>query len=160
MRTFTRLLLLTLLLAFSQQLSAQVKEVTFREVELFQRGEKRIVMVLIGAEWCKYCDAMKRSVLKDKRLTGILDKAFYNVFLNADNKDDIIFAGRKFTYKPSGINTGVHELVEELGTINKQISFPSVCFLNEKNEIIYQHAGYLSPVALGTVLETLARQNQ
>lgn len=159
MKILKTLLSFTLLLTCSPLLWAQVSTIRFSEVEHFQKKEKRIVMVLISAEWCKYCDAMKRAVLTDKRLDITLDRSFYTVFLNADHQEDIVFAGRKFTYKPSGVNTGVHELAAELGTINKQLSFPSLCFLNEKNEIIYQHAGYLDPAGLSLVLKTLARQN-
>lgn len=155
---FTRYLILALMLTCAEQLSAQVSPVKFSDIEGLQQKEKRIVMVIIGTEWCKYCNSIKQSVLKDKKLTATLGRSFYTVFLNAEYKQDISFAGRAFKYKPTGVNTGVHELAGELGTINKQLAFPSLCFLNDKNEIIYQHAGYLAPISLASLLEKLSGQ--
>ena len=160
MKEIRRLLILTLLLTCAERLSAQVSPVKFSDIEGLQQKEKRIVMVIIGTEWCKYCNAIKQTVLKNKKLTGTLERSFYTVFLNAEYKHNIFFAGREFKYNPSGVNTGMHELANELGTINKQLSFPSLCFLNEKNEIIYQHSGFLDPVSLASLLEKLSIQRQ
>ena len=112
-------------------------------------------MVLVGTEWCKFCHAMKHSILRDKKLKVPLARNFYTVFLNAEEKNNIVFADRVFKYKPTGVNTGVHQLAEELATIQGQVSYPSLVFLNHKNEIIYQNAGYLDPAKLAVLLQTL-----
>lgn len=149
--------LITVVLFCSERKAyAQTIVADFGEIENLQLKEKRLVMVLIGTDWCKYCNSMKQAVLKDKSLGAVLKGNFYSVFLNAEEKADIDFAGRRFKYKPTGSNTGVHELAQELGTINGQIAYPSVCFLNEKYEIVYQHPGYLNPADLGLLLTRLS----
>jgi thioredoxin-related protein len=135
----------------------QPKLVSFEQVKNLQAKEKKLVMVVIETDWCKFCHATKQTVLHNKIVSGILKEFFYTVFLNAEEKNDISFGGRKFKHKPTGVNTGIHQLAEQLGTINGQISYPSICFLNEGNEIIYQHAGYLNPESLTILLTKLSQ---
>jgi thioredoxin-related protein len=135
---------------------AQVKPVEITQLEAFQNKDERLVMVLIETGWCKYCQAMKYAILKDQRLSTVLNKNFYTVFLNAETRNDIEFAGKKFSYKATGINTGVHQLAEQLGTINGQLSFPSLCFLNKENEIVYQYSGFLDTPSLLKILNILS----
>ena len=149
-------LFMALLIFSAGELSAQVNPVTFNQIKGLQQKEKRLVLVLIGTEWCKYCHAMKQTILNDKKLAGTLKRSFYTVFLNAEDRSDIFFAGRGFKYKPTGFNTGVHQLAEELGTINGQVSFPSLCILNDKNEIIYQHSGFLKSSSMAILLGKLS----
>jgi methyl coenzyme M reductase subunit C len=61
--------------------------------------------------------------------------------LNAEEKQDITFLGKIFTYKPTGINTGMHELAVELGTIKKTIIYPTTIILNTVFEIDAQLTG-------------------
>jgi hypothetical protein len=65
------------------------------------------------------------------------------VQFNAEEKQDIVFNKNIFTYKPTGNNTGIHELAEQLGTVNGKLSYPSCCILNAENEIIFQYDGFL-----------------
>ena len=154
-----RLIVLFLLLLITSELLAQVRSINFHELKSLQQKEQRLVMVLVGTEWCKYCNAMKNSILRDKNLKVPLTTSFYPVFLNAEDKNPIVFADRVFKYKPTGVNTGVHQLAEELATIQGQVSYPSLVFLNYKNEIVYQNAGFLDPAKLKTLLNTLQKIN-
>jgi thioredoxin-related protein len=140
-------------------LKAQSQPVTFDKIAGLQKLEKRPVFILIQTNWCKYCGSMKHSMFKNREISALLDKKFYVVLLDAEEKNTINFAGRSFRYQPTGKNVGIHQLAKELGTIHGQISYPSVCFLNEKNEIIFQHAGYLNPEALKKILMSVSGQS-
>jgi thioredoxin-related protein len=157
-KTTGRILICVLMLSVSTELPAQVGPLKFSEIKALQLKEKRPVVVLIGTEWCKYCHAMRQSMLHDKNLKAVLASSFYTVFFNAEDKSDIFFAGRNFKFKPTGANTGLHELAEALASINGQISYPSLCLLNERNEIIYQHAGYLDPRAMALLINSLRQK--
>ncbi len=148
-------ILLILFSLYLQEGSAQLKPFAFEDLEKMQSVEPRPVVVLIMTSWCKYCHSMKNTMLKNKEVSKILSERFYVVFLNAEERKDIIYAGRKFKFKPSGVNTGFHELAEHLGTINGQLAFPSISLLNETNEIIYQHEGFLDASSLANLLKTL-----
>jgi thioredoxin-related protein len=146
--------ILVLLLITGSKAHAQT--VTFESLRGLQKSENRIVMVFIQTKWCMYCNSMKHSMFENRYISELLKRKFYLVILDGEDNETIKFAGRDFRYKPTGKNTGVHELAIELGTINDQISYPAICFLNSRNEIVYQKAGYLEPAALIKVLETIS----
>ncbi|HEY1060384.1 MAG TPA: thioredoxin fold domain-containing protein [Daejeonella sp.] len=133
------------------ELSGQNRIVKFEEIKTLQEKAPKPLVVLIMTGWCKYCHAMKNTMTKDNKVAVLLSEKFYTVFLDAEDKNDIFFAGRVFKNK-----AGLHELARELGTIKGQISYPSIAVLNVKNEIIYQHDGFLSPRIMLSILEKVA----
>lgn len=153
---FRILILLSLALFFSAPLPAQVRPIHFEDLKEIQATEPRPVAVFIMTDWCKYCHAMKNTMIKNKEISRILADRFYVIFLDAEEKRDIIYTGKHFKYKPTGVNTGMHELATHLGTIGGRIAYPSLCFLNEKNEIIYQYAGFLNSTGLNSLLKELS----
>lgn len=122
---------------------AQIKEVEFEALDSLQKIEKRLVVVFLHTSWCRYCGVMANSTFKDKAVAQLISERFYFVPLDLEEKKDVSFRGYTFKYKPTGATTGVHELAEQLGTINGAISYPAVCFLNADYEIIYQREGFI-----------------
>lgn len=133
-------------------LPAQNRIVKFEEIKVLQQNAPKPIVVLIMTSWCKYCHAMKNTMTKDKNVTNLLNEKFYTVFLNAEDKREITFSGRNFKHR-----AGLHDLARELGTIKGQISYPTVTVLNNKNEIIYQHDGFLSPRVMFSILEKVSK---
>ena len=152
---FRILILIAAFVLYQHQVSAQLKPIAFEDLKSLQKKEARPVAVLIMTSWCKYCQSMKNTMLKNKEVSGFLTDNFYLIFLDAEEKREIIYAGRRFKFKPAGVNTGLHELAGLLGTINGQVAYPSLCFLNEKDEIIYQYEGFLEPGSLAFLLKSL-----
>ena len=132
-------------------LSAQNRIVKFEEIKTLQEKTPKPLVVLIMTSWCKYCHAMKNTMTRDPKVAAVMNEKFYTVFLDAEDKNDIFFAGRTFRHK-----AGMHELARELGTIKGKISYPTTTVLNIKNEIIYQHDGFLSPRTMLNILEKVA----
>lgn len=142
--SFATLITLCLL---SLSAAGQPRPVSFEDLNNLQAKEVRPVFVLIGTGWCKYCHAMKTMLLRHKTVSQLMEDKFYLVFLDAEEKKDIFFAGKLFRGR-----SGTHELAPELGIINGQISYPSFCILNDRNEIIYQHAGYVGPKGISKLV--------
>ena len=124
---------------------AQVKPVTFEELEI---AEPRPVLVMIMTNWCKYCHAMKNNIMKNREVSDLINNTYHLLFLDAEERSDIVFKGKVFKYRPSGSNTGIHELALDLGMIRGQISYPTLTILDEKKNIIFQKDGYLKPKEL------------
>lgn len=116
------------------------------------RVEKRAVIVFIHTSWCKFCERFQATTLKSKKVKELLNEDFYFLDINAESKFDIVFRGHRFKYDPM---YRLHDLARELGTKDGQVSYPTITFLNEKFEILYQHDGYLSESELVPVLEKL-----
>ena len=143
----TSLLFLLLIL----NVRGQNKPVQFEELKALQAVEPRPLVVLIRTDWCKYCHAMQNTMIKNPKVSQLLRNEFYTVFLNAEEKKNILFAGREFKFR-----NGVNELATELATVNGRVSYPTLCILNAKNEIIYQYDGFLSAQALLYTLKKIS----
>jgi len=143
----TSLLFLLLIL----NVRGQNKPVQFEELKALQAVEPRPLVVLIRTDWCKYCHAMQNTMIKNLKVSQLLRNEFYTVFLDAEEKKNILFAGREFKFR-----NGVNELVTELATVNGRVSYPTLCILNAKNEIIYQYDGFLSAQALLYTLKKIS----
>lgn len=132
---------------------AQLNLVQFEQIDSLQKIEKRNLVVFIHTDWCKYCQVMKSKTFKNEKVIKEINKHFYFVDFNAEEKRKIIF--NNFNFKPNRNSSGIHEIAIQLGTINNQITYPTLCVLNEKNEIVFQYSGFLNAKDLLGILEKI-----
>ncbi|MEE9406786.1 MAG: thioredoxin fold domain-containing protein [Polaribacter sp.] len=130
------------LVSFSQNEKTSLKVFTFSEVEELHQKKPKPVIVFIYTNWCKYCHGMEKTTFKNKKVIQLLNENFYFIKLNGEEKNDITFLGKIFVYKPTGTNTGIHELANELASKKGRISYPTTVFLNLKLEIDLQLNGF------------------
>lgn len=134
---------------------SQINTFQFGQIDSLQKVEKKNVIIYINTDWCKYCAAMKNTTLKNKAIIEKINTSFYFVDLNAEEQKAIYFNGKNFYFKPTGSNTGIHQLAVELAIINNIISYPTLCFLNASNEIIFQTTDYKNKHELEYLLNKL-----
>jgi hypothetical protein len=79
--------------------------------------------------------------------------------LDAEYKKDIIFYDQTFRYKPTGLNTGIHELAETLGDKNGQINYPLTAILNPNRNIDAQFDTFLAKEELLKILSEYEKLN-
>lgn len=145
-------MLLTAVLCLPLSIFAQLQSYSFTEIDNLQKTDKKNIVVFIHTDWCKYCQAMKNTTFKDEKVIKLLNENFWFTDLNAEEKQDINFNGHTFKYKPTGNKTGIHELAEQLASINRNVSYPTLCILNTNYEITFQYGGFLSSTNLLKVL--------
>lgn len=133
----------------------QLKIIKFEEVADLQKKDPKPMVLFIHTDWCKYCQGMKNTTFKNSRVIEMLNRDFYFLDLNAEDKRSIRFHQQTFKYKPTGNNTGVNELAEQLGSHQGKVSYPTLCFLNSNYEIIYQHPDFTDSKTLIKILERL-----
>lgn len=133
----------------------QIKQMKFEQLDSLQKAEERPVLVFLHTSWCKYCSTMKNTTFENSEVIQLLNQSFYFVSLDIEDKKDIFFRRHAFKYKPTGSNTGVHELAVQLGTINGALAYPGICFLNRDYEIVHQQGGYLPAKELLYLLKQL-----
>lgn len=137
--------------SFAQQLNTY----TFEQVDSLQAVEKRPVLVFMHTRWCKYCGLLRHTTLKNSHIIELLNSKYYYIEFDAEDKRAIIFNKQQFVYRPTGLNTGLHQLATVLGDINGMVSFPALCFLNTDYEIVFQYNQYLNSQELLAILEKL-----
>jgi thioredoxin-related protein len=113
-------------------------------VELAKKDKKKI-LVDVYTDWCGWCKRMDKATFTNEDIITYLNKHFYAVKLDAEQKEDIIFDGYTFKFKPQG-RRGAHELAIQL--LDGRMSYPSLVYLTGDFEIISRSPGYKAPDAL------------
>ena len=135
-----------------------LKVYTFSEVDSLSQQKPKPIAVFIYTDWCKICYGMKKTTFKNKKVIQLLNDHFYFITLNGEEKKDLTFLGKTFVYKPTGTNTGIHELANELAAIQKRISYPTTTFLNSKFIIQLQINGLYSAKKMEKILSELSKE--
>ena len=136
---------------------SQIISQSFKQLDGLQKTQSRFVVVFIHTDWCKYCQAMKNTTFKDNEIAALLNQNFWFVDLNAEEKSDITFNGQTYKFRPTGNNTGIHELVERFTMPDGNSSYPILCILNTNYEIIFQQNQFLSVNDLRLILKNLLK---
>ncbi len=153
--TFSQLLkgiCITGSLAFYTAGFSQIKNLEFEDIASLQQKKQKNLIVFIYTDWCGFCNAMQKTTFGNAKVIDQINKDFYFIKLNAEEKRDIYFDNTSFKFKPTGSKTGIHELAEALATIDKKTSYPVLVVLNAKNEIIYQYGGFLKVSEISELL--------
>ena len=111
---------------------AQLKSYSFEEAEQLSKENPKPIVVFIHTSWCKYCKMMENSSFKNPKVVMLLNSNFYFVSLDAETKNAITFNNYKFKFKPTGTNTGIHQLATALATINNEIVYPTITVFDTK----------------------------
>jgi thioredoxin-related protein len=133
-----------LLIFFWAMLSgfAQLKIHSFEEAEKLSIENPKPMVVFIHTSWCNYCKMMENSTFKNQEIIALLNTAYYFVSLDAESKDDITFNAHTFKFKPTGQNTGIHELAVELATIGNEVIYPTLTILDTDYSILLQTSSF------------------
>lgn len=148
----TLLLLLVLFYAMPSGF-AQLKTHTFQEAEQLSKVNPKPIVVFIHTSWCNYCKMMEKSTFKNKEVVAELNDNFYFVSFDAETKEQILFNNHTFNFKPTGTNTGIHELATALATINGQVVYPTVTILGTDQSILFQQDSVIRAKAMLSILQ-------
>lgn len=114
------------------------------------RMHPKPVLLLFHTDWCVYCALQKEQL--DSSLTS--GNVYFAEF-DAGQREEVFFNGKRFAYRATGKNTGVHGLVVEMaGQI--PIEFPLWVLLSPDLEVVDTYAGYLRPEELRGLVDLLA----
>ncbi|MBX2962353.1 MAG: DUF255 domain-containing protein [Cyclobacteriaceae bacterium] len=130
-------------MSFSEQAKeGSVKWLTFEEAVEKSKTEKRKIFIDVYTDWCGWCKVMDKNTFSEAKIAKILNEQFYPVKFNAEQREDVVFAGNTFKFIESGRN-GYHQLAASL--LNNQLSYPTVVFLDEEFGMIQPVPGYQKP---------------
>lgn len=144
--------------SFCQTENTVLKIHTFAEVEKLHLLNPKPVVVFITTDWCKICHAMKKTTFKNETIIRNLNTKFYFIQLNGEEKKDLHFLGKTFVYKPTGTNTGIHELANELASKKGRIAYPTTVVLNSNLEIDAQLIGFINSKKMTSLLKSMYSQ--
>ena len=116
-----------------------VKWYTWDEAVAANKTEKKKFFVDIYTDWCGWCKRMDAQTFEQAKVAAYLNKHYYPIKLDAEQKADIVYKGNTFKWVDSG-RRGIHELAYSL--LDGGMSYPSLVFLTEKEERIMISKGF------------------
>jgi thioredoxin-related protein len=144
-------LLLTLL---SCTAFGQVEWIEFGKLPALFNSKKKPILIFVHTNWCKICKMQEGTVFSDDSIAMVVNTQFYALKLDAESTDSISFFGRN--YKGGSVNK-YHELAEYLAKADYTLSFPTLIVLNERLQIIYKKAGFVSKEELWELMSDLTK---
>jgi thioredoxin-related protein len=116
-----------------------VKWMSWKEMLVAQKTEKRKVIIDVYTDWCGWCKHMDKTTFKDVSVAASINKNLYAVKLDAESKEEYEFNGHTFKYVQQG-RKGINELAYSL--LDGKLSYPSIVYLNEEFARITISPGY------------------
>ncbi|MBD1423288.1 thioredoxin family protein [Sphingobacterium chuzhouense] len=153
LRKCRSILLVVTSLFMSVICQAQIEPSVISKIDSLMAMESKPVLILLSTDWCQYCRMQKNQIRKNE---DFLEKAdlFYYVEFDAESDETISFQGKDYAFKPTGKNTGTHELARALngpGTL----AFPTWVLLDRNYQVLFRHGGVLPPDQLGELLNAI-----
>ncbi len=131
---------------FSHPAAAQdragVNWLTWEEALALSEREEKKIFLDVYTDWCGWCKRMEQTTFRQPDIAEYLNENFYPVKLDAEHRGELKFKGKVYKYVKDG-KRGYHELAAEL--LRGRLSFPTVVFLDENQEVIQSIVGYKSP---------------
>jgi len=118
----------------------RIQWLTIEQAYAKTKTEPRKILIDVYTDWCGWCKVMDRETFKNKAVIDYVNKKYYAVKFNAEQKQPIKLDDAKFEFIAEG-GGGIHQLA--LALTNNQPSFPTTVFLDEKFQMIQPLPGYL-----------------
>lgn len=125
-----------------EEASEGLKWYSWEEAVAACEKEPRKIFVDVYTDWCGWCKVMDKKTFPIPEVKSYIEANFYAVKLDAEQKEDIVWNGNTFSWRPAGRN-GINMLAYSL--LEGKTSYPTIVYLNEKFERIMISPGYKTP---------------
>lgn len=149
-------LFVTFLVAYSMTEAQDIKWMTWEEAVAANEKAPKKIFVDVYTDWCGWCKKMDVSTFKEPAVVAMMNKNFYAVKLNAEQKETIIWQNEEFQWLPGG-RGGANRLAYEL--LEGQFSFPSFVMMDSEFKRIAISPGYKQGEALLKELRFAAEEH-
>jgi uncharacterized protein YyaL (SSP411 family) len=147
-----RIIISTIACLFVVSISAQsvVKWYTIEEAFALTKKEPRKIMIDVYTDWCGWCKTMDSKTFNNPVIAAYLNKTYYPVKFNAEQKADVTLNGNTYKFVASG-SKGYNQLAYEL--LNGKLGYPSIVFLTEDTKMLQLLQGYYEPKSFDVILK-------
>lgn len=122
--------------------SNEIKWTTFEKIEK-KRGE-RMLFIELYTSWCGWCRRMENYTFRDPVVAKYMNKKFYCIRFNAEDRRVITFLGKNYKFNPSATKRGQHELATALMEGSEKQGYPTVVFLDKNYNLLQAIPGYIT----------------
>lgn len=130
----------------------RLNTVDFEDLSALQASKEKPVLVFLTADWCRYCKNVEQTSFREPEIVKQLNEEFYVVIFDIESRKPIQFKGQEYRYKSTGLNTGVHELAEKIGSIEGVLNTPTFVVMDSAMKIVFQYGGYMDSQQIKSLL--------
>ncbi len=134
----------------------EINWMTWEEATAANEKTPRKIFVDVYTDWCGWCKKMDVTTFVDPAVVEIMNKSFYAVKLNAEQKEPIVWQGETYAWFAGGRN-GAHKLAYDL--LDGQFSFPTFVMMDSEYKRIAISPGYKLGDALNKELKFAAEEH-
>ncbi len=151
---FKTWILLAFLANLSINISAQVEWHTMAEAEQLAAKSGKKIMVKVYTNWCGWCKEMDKSTFPEQHVAKILNDNYISVKFNAEQKEDITWAGVPYKLVRTANSGSYHELAAKW--LNNKLTYPTIVLLEANGQIIQPIPGYRKALEFEKILAYFA----
>ncbi len=152
--------LLTTAVIAQKPTGGAVRWVTFRQLDSLQRAQPRPVFVYLNTSWCGYCHMFSRTTLRHTDVVRRLNEEFYCVNFDAESREPVVFQGKTYQFRPTGVGTGQHELATWLMQPYNDAAYPALLFRNSNFDPLTAVFSALPRQSFETLLDAVATRHR
>ncbi len=135
--------LFTALSSFKQPKKEKVNWITLAELKEAYAKEAKPIIIDVYTNWCGWCRVMDKETYNKESVASYINEHYYAVKFNAETKDSVEFAGKKFGYNPS---YKANELAVYL--LEGRMGYPATILLSAATAQPAPLSGFLKPSEL------------
>ncbi len=121
---------------------ADVNKVVEKNIKKDKVKVDKLIIVDFYTDWCGWCKRLDNETYKDAEVAALMNKYFYPVKFDAEQRDSVQFAGKQYRFKSSG-SRGTNEFALEMASRpGGRIGYPTITIISAMGEKITVEAGF------------------
>jgi thioredoxin-related protein len=140
---FFSIALPAMLLSFNPIKKEKIKWLSLTELAEAYNKNPRPIIIDVYTNWCGWCKVMDKETYGNDKVAEYINENYYAVKFNAESKDSVEFAGKKYGYNKTN---KVNELAVYL--LFGRMGYPTTVLLPAINAQPAPLSGYLKPAEL------------
>lgn len=130
---------------------AGIKWMTFEEAVKKNKKKPKKIFIDVYTDWCGWCKKMDKETFLNPEVVEYLNKNYYPVKFNAEQKEAVTFKGQEFVSTDPAKPKSAHQLA--IALLKQEMRYPSYVILDGDSEWLYKVKGYKTPDDLLPILK-------